>query len=283
MNPSVQQSERGRSSRSLSWAKRVIPYLCIYAGLALLVTLFQRRLIYHPTVMGAEAAETRAREEGLERWSDAAGKPIGWRRLAKGGTPVGSVLITHGNGGCAVHRGHYAEALQAVMAVDVFLLEYPGYGDRPGSPGERGIFAAAEAAFGLLPANTRVFLLGESLGSGAAAHLAGRFPERVAGMLLIAPFDRLGSVAQRQMPIFPTRWMLRDRFDNAAALKRYDGRLAVWLAPEDEVVAAKFGRRLFEGYTGPKRVWEMPATGHNELPFQPKEVWEEVAEFWERH
>ena len=34
----------------------------------------------------------------------------------------------------ALDRADYAKALQQAMAFDVFILEYPGYGDRSGAP-----------------------------------------------------------------------------------------------------------------------------------------------------
>jgi uncharacterized protein len=268
-----------------SWIKRgvrrVIPYLAIYLGLALLVTIFQRKLIYHPTVLKPASADALAADEGLRRWDNPAGQPIGWRRMAQSGTAKGSIMITHGNAGCAVQRGHYAEALGAAGPLDIFILEYPGYGDRPGAPSERTLFAAAEEAFGLLPTNSPVYLLGESLGTGIAAHLAGGHPDRIAGMLLVAPYDRLGSVAQRQMPIFPTRWMLLDPYRSDEALRSYHGPVAVLLATQDDVVPAKFGNRLFLGYQGPKRLWEVDGAGHNDLPDRPKEFWDEVFRFWD--
>jgi uncharacterized protein len=258
----------------------VIPYLAIYLGLALLVTLFQRKLIYQPTVLPPSRADGIAREAGLERWLTADGRAIGWKRTGPNRSSTGSVLITHGNAGSAVQRGHYADSLSKTAPLDVFILEYPGYADRAGSPSERTLFAAAEEAFGLLATNTPIFLLGESLGTGVAAHLAGKHPDHVAGVLLVAPYDRLGSVAQRQMPIFPTRWMLLDSFRSDRALRSYRGPVGVLLATDDEVVPAKFGRRLFDGYSGPKRLWQLDGLGHNDLPGRPEEFWTEVVDFW---
>ena len=67
MNPVSRHHFHGPNVRVRRWLKRVIPYLCIYVGLVLLVTLFQRRLIYHPTVLTPTAAEAWAGEEDLER------------------------------------------------------------------------------------------------------------------------------------------------------------------------------------------------------------------------
>jgi uncharacterized protein len=260
--------------------RRVMIYLGIYLLAVIAVTLMQRSFIYHPAVLPTAVLEGRAREEGLERWTNAQGERIGWKRLAETRPASGNVLVTHGNAGCAVHRGHYATALQQEAALDVFILEYPGYGDRTGSPSERSLFAAADEALGLLPSRQPVFLLGESLGTGVAAHLAGSQPGRIAGVLLVAPYDRLGSVAQRQMPIFPTRWMLRDKFRSDEALSRFPGPVAFLIAEQDEIIPARFGQRLHDGYAGKKRLWKSAEASHNSLPDQPPAFWQELVELW---
>src|SRR6476659_4494199 len=88
----------------------------------LLVTLYllacvgcaglQRRMIYFPPVLSADAVEQAGRSEGLERWNNANGKPLGWKRLSPIQPAQGQVLIVHGNAGCAFQCGHYADVIQ---------------------------------------------------------------------------------------------------------------------------------------------------------------------------
>jgi fermentation-respiration switch protein FrsA (DUF1100 family) len=49
----------------------------------------------------------------------------------------------------------------------------------------------------------------------------------------------------------------------------------------DQVVPAKFGRRLFETYAGPKKLWEYPQCHHVELGESPATFWKSVVEFWQ--
>ena len=44
-----------------------------------------------------------------------------------------------------------------VEVVDVFVLEYPGYGARSGTPSRASIMAAAEEAFQLLPPRQNIW------------------------------------------------------------------------------------------------------------------------------
>jgi len=252
--------------------------LYVLAGIA--VMLSQRGMLYHPSRAPGGMLLEMAKGDGFEPWVNSSGQRIGWKRL-HGAGPRGRALIFHGNAGHALDRADYAKALQQAMGFDVFILEYPGYGDRPGAPSQRTLCDAAEEAFQLLRGNGPVHLVGESLGTGVAAHLAGAHPESVGGLFLFTPFNNLVSVAQSHMPLFPVRWMLWDRFPSDEFLKNYHGPVAVMLAGNDEVVPNKFGRRLFDGYGGPKKLWEAPGAAHNDVHTQPPEFWKEVAAFWE--
>jgi pimeloyl-ACP methyl ester carboxylesterase len=177
----------------------------------------------------------------------------------------------------------FAQGLQSVEPVDVYILEYPGFGPRPGSPSQRSLFQAAADAMDLLKKEGPVYLMGESLGTGVAAYIAGTYPELVRGVLLIAPYNNLSGVAQYHMPIFPVKWMLWDRFASETYLKNYHGPVGILLAGQDKVVPIRFGRKLYDGYQGPKRVWESPQAGHEDLLDHPENWWRELVEFWKQN
>ncbi|MCA1809519.1 MAG: alpha/beta hydrolase [Kiritimatiellia bacterium] len=245
-----------------------------YLGTLLLLTMAQRRYIYHPRQDTEEDLLQMAEAGGLLPWRNEDEELIGWH--APGGENAPRVIVFHGNGGYALHRIYLARGLQAEAGSapwEVFLLEYPGYGARPGTPSEARILNAATAALQTIPDDGRpLFLLGESLGTGVATALAARMPQRIQGLILLTPFTCLADVARRHYPIFPVRWLLRERYNNAAALKHYQGPAAFLLAENDEVVPTDSGRRLYEAYTGPKRLWSQ-AAGHNTLNYSPSSRW----------
>lgn len=253
-------------------------YLTMAAG----CTAFQRKMIYYPTVAAPGALDGFAKSKGLERWNTAAGQEIGWKRAALTQPPLGRVLITHGNGCCAIQRLDFANPLRESAGMEVFILEYPGFGDRPGAPSEAAMYAAAEEGFQALPKTAPVYLIGESLGTGVAAHLAGAHPE-VVGVLLFAPFNSLVDVAQHHLKILPASWLMRERFESEKYLRRYRGPLAIIVGGKDQVIPEKFGRRLFDNYEGPKRLWQAPLASHNEVHAQSAEYWNEIIAFWQMH
>ncbi len=274
------------SEKTTRWPHRTLLMLLIllilYLLLALAVTLGQRRMIYFPTRLTARVAETMATQAGMLPWRNAQGELIGWRLPARDST-AGSVLLVHGNAGSALNRGYLAGPIHAAAPFDVFILEYPGFGPREGEPGMASFLAAAEEAFAGLPKNAPVYLVSESLGAGVAAHLAGKHPHEVAGLAMFAPYDRLVSVGQARMPIFPVALMMRDPFDPKAWLRDYRGPVMVVLAERDEVIAPRFGRRLFESLAGPKHLEVIPLAFHNDITSQSTEWWRGVVEFWRKN
>jgi len=219
---------------------------------------------------------------GFKPWRDEDGDVIGWKKQAGANSKLPRILITHGNGGCAVFRINYLDNLQKVEACDVYILEYPGYGARSGSPTQTSFFSAADGAFGLLEKQQggRIYIVGESLGTGVASYLAGAHPDAIAGVLLIAPYHNLTDVAQYHFRVLPAKWLLPDKFESAEHLRTYHGPLGIVVGGRDTVVPEKFGRQLYECYSGPKKLWEIPSAAHNDLPTEPVEWWRELVRFW---
>lgn len=259
--------------------------LLVWLGLVGLLALSQRSMIYHPDRNEAAALTRAAGSLGFTPWLNEQGETIGYCHLPAGDdprTPL-AVLITHGNAGYALHRGAYAQLLRAALpdrAVAFYLLEYPGYGARSGHPSQRAFLAAADEALALIPADVPLILLGESIGTGVASATAAAHPDRVAGLLLITPFDSLANVAQHHYPLLPVRWLMRDKYPSAEWLKDYRGPVAIVVAADDTIVPARFGRSLHDSYSGPKKLTVAGECDHNEIFHAlPPSDWQEIMQF----
>ena len=250
--------------------------LLVYTGLLLLVAGCQSSLLYFPKRGEEEAMIGEARLQKIHPWRDANGRLIGWH----GPNPraANRLVVFHGNAGRALDRSYYIDAFEALGAGadwEVWILEYPGYGSRSGSPGKTAfIEAGRQAVQQLLAADSRpLHLLGESIGSGTACALAGEMPDRIAGLALIVPLARLQEVAQQKFRWLPVGLLLRDKFDNIAALASYRGRVAIVVAGSDEVVGAAQGRKLHDSYTGPKLLIVLTGAGHNSFDIHETAPW----------
>ncbi|RJR20524.1 MAG: alpha/beta fold hydrolase [Desulfobacteraceae bacterium] len=245
-----------------------------------------RQLVYYPVRSGMTQLETLAERAGLEPWSHSFAGPMGWRRPdgIMGLRPPRCLLVFHGNAGYALDRTYFVEgfeALETPRSWDVYLFEYPGYGARPGTPSEKEFKRAAElGARALLSDGRLLYLLGESLGSGLAAYLAGLLGNDVAGIVMVTPFTSLVDVARHHYPFLPMDLLLSEKYNSDEALRFYSGPAAFIIAEKDEIVPARLGKTLYDHYRGPKRLWIQQGKSHNTLDYHPRASWwREVSDF----
>jgi pimeloyl-ACP methyl ester carboxylesterase len=250
-----------------------------YAALLLIVYFYQRRLIYFSTRFPVSVAMQLTKGSDFVPWKNSAEQIIGWKIPAKTNA-IGSVLITHGNAGCALDRDYLMLPIHEAAALDVYVLEYPGYGAREGEPAMESFLAAGEEALNALPKELPVYLVSESIGAGVAAHLAKVQPSRIKGMAMFVPYDDLANVGQASMRFLPVKLLMRDRYRPALWLKDYRGPVKVILAGSDEVISVKFGQQLYDGYDGVKSLQLVTGARHNEVTEQSPEWWREVLSFW---
>lgn len=238
-----------------------------YATLCVYLWVNQERLLFFPKIASRADLDLLATTEGYEPWTNPRGEQIGWK--SRGGDPSDALLICHGNGGHALGEGYAPLRNRPAAAANfqTFLLEYPGYGARPGPPSAKSMTAAATEAIDTLSAgpHRRIFLLGQSLGTGVACAAAAARPAQITGIILVTPYDSLAASAQFHHPWLPVALLLRHHLDSDKNLTRYHGPVAFLIAGRDGTIPPRFGRRLYDRYSGPKRLWLSPDAGHNDL------------------
>jgi pimeloyl-ACP methyl ester carboxylesterase len=236
-------------------------------------------LLYYPERYGPKVVASLPAQAGLRPWPS----PEAYRGFVAEGAgeaAAGTLAVFHGNAGSAAGRAYYRDLL-APLRLRIVLLEYPGYGARPGQPGEAALVDdGAESLRMLLEQYGRpLYVLGESLGGAVAAGAIAGSQVPVDGLILCTPWDDLATVAGALYPFLPVKALLHDRYDSSAYLKAYDGPLAVIAAERDELVPRQASVGLFEGYHGPKKLWIVPG-GHNTwLGFTRESWWRNVFRF----
>ena len=222
-----------------------------YVLLGALIYLMQDQIIY-PAPTGTPPAE-------LTVWTED-GAAIGYMRPAAEPTRPRAVwLIFQGNGTAAGMRGYFAG-----VAADeaLFVMEYPGYGSRPGTPNEQTINAAATAAYQGLRQRfpgVSVGVVGESFGSGPACMLTTQNP-KPDSVTLIVPLANFREAIGRLMRLPLARLVVRDQWDNRAALAAFDGPITIYAAESDEVLSRADTESLAASNPTAKLIW-MPG-GH---------------------
>ena len=230
--------------------------------------MWQERFIYFPekAAIADVVSDRLAAWPAMEAFRGLVAEPAGIVR--------GTAIVFHGNAGHAGHRAFYAAALNR-LGLRVILAEYPGYGPREGSPDEEGLIADARETIELAHRfyGPPVLLIGESLGAGVVAAAGSHEPDRIAGLLLITPWDRLEHVAAFHYPWAPVKWLVHGRYDSVAHLAAFGRPVFVVVAERDTIVPARFGEALYNALTGPKQLKIVEAAEHNDWVGHVDDSW----------
>ena len=176
-----------------------------------------------------------------------------------------ALLFFHGNAGNVSHRLERSKMLVEALGLDIFLVDYRGYGASTGRPSEEGLYADAEVIFqaaiarGFRP--EQIVLFGESLGCAVAVEMAAKHPCRAA--ILETPFLSIAAMARRYYPFIPP-FLIRTRYDNAAKIGKVTIPKLIAAAERDDVVPPDHARRLFELAAPPKDLYVIPGATHND-------------------
>ena len=232
--------------------------LLLYLGLCLLLFLTQRKLLYFPVNGGDAAAERltiRSGDVDLTVW-----------KLA--GSGPDALLYFGGN----------AEAVQAnvddfrrhLPAYSVYLVCYRGYCGTRGQPTERHLLADALAVHDAIRSSghRHIAVMGRSLGSAVAIHVAAE--RSVERLVLVTPFDSIAEVAAGHYPIFPVRWLMRDRYaaiDRASQLRMP---ILALIAERDFVIPRARTQALLDALPSDAlTAVTLTGTDHNDLHLAP--------------
>jgi uncharacterized protein len=254
-------------------------FILILAVLALSGCNLQTKMLYYPETYIPPQESLAA--DNIQFWPSGPDNYRGFVSIAPESGSKGTVVVFHGNAGTASDRAFYAKAL-APLGFRVILAEYPAYGGRKGKPSEAAFVNDGKETLRLAfeKYGKPIFLLGESLGCGVAAAVARDARVPIEGMILITPWDTLLSVAKEKFPWLPVRLFLTDKYETVADLKRFQGRIAVVGAEQDDVIPLGHALALYESLPGTKKMWTVHGAGHNDWPDHVgPSWWKELTDF----
>ena len=101
------------------------------------------------------------------------------------------------------------------------LLSWRGFSKNKGKPTEAGLYEDARSAIKWLNkkdiSNENIIIYGESLGTGVTTEIAQN--ENFAGIILESPFTSMIEAGKTQYPIFPIKFLLKDKYESDKKLK----------------------------------------------------------------
>ncbi|MGY0504490.1 alpha/beta hydrolase [Luteimonas sp. e5] len=200
----------------------------LYALACTWMFLRQRQLLYFPQHTRVPTEQT---DFALQR-PDAVLR--GWQLRTHARDPI---LYFGGNAESVQHARHAFAVCCGTRPL--YLPAYRGYGASDGEPARDALLADALALHDEVARRhpgQRISVVGRSLGSGIAAHVASQRP--IDRLVLVTPYDRMRHLARLHMPWLPVRWLLREDYDSAGWL--HDARMPILVirAEHDHVVPA---------------------------------------------
>ena len=224
-----------------------------YVGGALLLSLLQARLVYHPRRDIEATPDTVGLPYEDVRFQTDDGLTLaGWFLPASGAKAT--ILFCHGNAGNISHRLDSA-VLFHQLGYSLLLFDYRGYGQSEGKPTEEGTYRDAEAAWkhlvetrGIPP--SEIVISGRSLGGAVAAHLARSRTPRA--LVVESSFTAIPDVAAEMLWFLPVRWLIRFDYRTVDYVRQVDCPILVVHSADDRLIPFHHGREIFAAAGEPK-------------------------------
>jgi fermentation-respiration switch protein FrsA (DUF1100 family) len=238
--------------------------VCGYALVVAVLYFAQRSMLYHPTALRTPPAEAGMPEAQEVEFDTSDGeKLVAWHVPPRDDKPV--VIYFHGNGEIIQWRiGHHRALIRD--GAGLIAVNFRGYGGSTGTPTEEGLHRDAAAAYAFAVAHypaQRIVLYGVSLGTGVAVKLASERP--VGKLILESPYTSTADVAAGLFPYVPVRWLMKDQLHSDQWIGKVHVPLLIMHGARDDVIAIRFGERLFALANEPKRFVRFDKGGHNDL------------------
>jgi len=151
-------------------------------------------------------------------------------------------------------------------AADVVAFHYRGYPPSEGRPSAAALLEDGPQIYDLIAkrfAGRPIVAVGFSIGTAVAVRVARE--RRLAGLILVTPFDSLRGVAHDHLPWLPVGSLLRHRMEPAQDLHAVSTAVAIVTAERDEIVSTLRSAALRRA--AGKLVFDrsIAGVGHNEI------------------
>lgn len=232
----------------------------IYIGLCLALFVAQRSFIYYP--------QPKSAGNGSALTLDVDGERV----LIETRIKTGSDAVIYFGGNAENVSRSLPTLADAFPERSLYAMNYRGYGGSTGKPSETALIADALVLFDRVHADhAHIIIVGRSLGSGVAVHIASERP--VERLVLVTPYDSLLNVAATQFRYFPLRWLMLDKFESWRYAPKVAAPTQLIAAQNDEVIPRSSTEALYDHF--PKMLAALtvvPHAGHNTISESPEYI-----------
>ena len=233
----------------------VLALIIFYIFLLIIVFLFQRNLLYHPSVDNYLKDDLAAEPSEIEKVTIITADKIdltGWF-YNKDIEKFKTILFLHGNAGSLGNRTYKLNHFKD-LNVNFLIIAWRGFSGNKGKPNEMGLYEDAKSAIRWL--NTKgiqdknIILYGESLGTAVAIEIAQE--KKYAGVVLESPFTSMVNMGKKYYPFFPVSFLLKDKFESYKKINKIFIPILVMHGKVDRIVPYEMGKKIYELANRPK-------------------------------
>ncbi len=226
----------------------LITYLIVLAY----IYLFQRNLLYHPSVNGYQGNEIKFDYEEIFIRNKEGIKLKAWLH-EKDLINKKTIIFFHGNAGNLNNRNYKLNELSK-LDINFLIVAYRGFSGNQGKPSEHGLYEDARSALNFLKIKgvkeKNLIVYGESLGTAIAIETGQN--KELAGIILESPFTSMVELAQKYYPFLPVKFLLKDKYETVKKLPNINSPLLVLHGRLDTIVPFAMGVELFKKANKPK-------------------------------
>tara|TARA_B100000941_G_scaffold226819_1_gene169075 strand:- start:336 stop:1124 length:789 start_codon:yes stop_codon:yes gene_type:complete len=221
----------------------------IYFFVTIFLYFYQDKLLYHPNVNARSSYELDHKVDEILIPSD--NDLIAWHYKNK--ENFKTLVFFHGNAGDLSNRIYKLNELSK-LKLNYLIFAYRGFNGSKGKPSEKGLYEDAENILYWLKSNkifeNNIIIYGESLGTAIAVHIAQN--KNFSGIILEAPFTSMIELGQKYYPIFPVKFLLKDKYESFKKINKIKSPVLVMHGKKDKIVPFYMGKQIFEILPSPK-------------------------------
>jgi fermentation-respiration switch protein FrsA (DUF1100 family) len=213
------------------------------------IYLFQRNLLYHPSVNGYQEDKINFDYKEIFIQNKEGIKLKAWLH-EKDLINKKTIIFFHGNAGNLRNRNYKLNELSK-FDINFLIVAYRGFSGNKGKPTEQGLYEDARSTLDWLKIKgikeKNIILYGESLGAAVAIE-----NKDLAGIILESPFTSMVELAQKYYPFLPVKFLLKDKYETVKKLPNINSPLLVLHGRLDTIVPFAMGVELFKKANMPK-------------------------------
>ena len=238
----------------------------LYIFFGFLLYLFQRRIIFNKSgkPQAPQYYNLDKTKEILIKTADKISL-LAWFYEGEKNMPI--LVYFHGNSFDIGERAYRIKRYNDA-GFSTLMVSWRGFSGNEGNPTENNLYLDGQATIDWTLKNTHfkiqdIINYGESLGSGVAVELNLKY--NFLCTVLEAPFTSIADVATKRYKIYPTKYLVKDKFDNLSKIDKIKSPLLVISGMRDEVVPHKHSKLLFDKASITKKSLFIDEAMHNNL------------------